>query len=194
MTMVEVLLPRPSAGDSFTGSDGSTFDVAGKVVAVVNNGWGSFEDLEEAFDRLLREGYGVKDVVHFKNNKHAAETNFGAPPEFLDEIAAVADAAISGLGNCGGCTAWTCDTACELTRRGVFSAGMVTGLYRMLAEFNVANTNKMPDQNIVFLSDGFEYTDKEQLEDAASFTLATLFGQPIAGRTSGTTTTVGAAR
>jgi hypothetical protein len=182
MSTVEVLLPRPAAWDAEqTGMSRKLFSVAGKTVAVVNNGWGSFDDLSKVFERILRDEYGVAEVLHYLNNRHAesAESSFGAPEWFLDEIAEKADAALSGLGNCGSCTAWSCETSVALEQRGVHSAALVTELFQTLAEFNVERTNKAPGHPIVVFEENFEYTDPEALEAQARQALRTLFGPGI---------------
>jgi hypothetical protein len=182
MTTVEVLLPRPAgfAGGG-EGESPRLYSVAGKTVAIVNNGWGSFDDLAKVFERILRDEYGVAEVIHHLNNRHAEspESSFGAPDWFLDEIARTADAALSGLGNCGSCTAWSCETSVALERRGVRSAALVTGLFETLAKFNVERTNKSPGHPIVVFEENFEYTNPEALEAQARQALHTLFGPGV---------------
>jgi hypothetical protein len=183
---VEVLLPRPNQSQNWQGS-GSRFSLAKKRVAIVNNGWGSADDLVMAFERILREQFDVADVLQFKANadQNGTSTNGetpgtggnGAPAAFVAEVVASADVAITMLGNCGGCTYWTCNTSAEFERQGIYSAAVVTGLFRSLAEFSLANTNKMPNHPLVVLSDHFEHTDPKALEDAAATTLRTLFGE-----------------
>jgi hypothetical protein len=175
---VEVIWPRKISAVEKVIGDRLPIAAAGRRVALINNGWGSFDDLSVVLERGLRDNYGVADVVHFLNNRHTAETSFGAPEEFLDEVAAASDVAISGLGNCGACTAWTCDASVALERRGLASVAMVTGLYRTLAEFSLAKTNRAPDHPLIVLSSDFEHTDTTTLEAAAASTLEAVFGRP----------------
>jgi hypothetical protein len=99
MPTVEVLLPKPRQR-VWSGSHASAA-VAGKTVAVVNNGWNSSDDFVVIVDRLLREEYGVTDVVHFRDPKRTKDGKAApmAPPEFLDEIANAAPVALTMLGN-----------------------------------------------------------------------------------------------
>jgi hypothetical protein len=58
----------------------------------------------------------------------------------------------------------------------VFAAAIVTARFRMLAEFTLANTEKVPDHPMVVLEETFEYVDDAQLEGAARTALRALFG------------------
>jgi hypothetical protein len=177
MATVEVRIPRPGTQSSeWRGSTG-TFAVSGKRVALVNNGWGSADDLVGVFEDILRAQYGAADVRHFRafGNREDNLNYDEDEAAFVDEIVEFGDVAISMLGNCGGCTAWTCNTSAELERRGLRSAALVTGLFKPLAEFTLAKTNKMPHHPLIVLSDHFEFTDREALEEAAATTLRTLY-------------------
>jgi hypothetical protein len=182
MSEIQVRLPLPRTQNSdWRGAHGS-YPVAGKRVAIVNDGWGSADDLAVVLERMLSQRYGVAHVEHFRANRnkdHDSErTSPQAQEAFVARVVASADAAIAMLGNCGGCTAWTCNTSAELRRRGVNSAAIVTGLFRPEAEFLLAKTNKMPEHPLIVLEDRFEFTDPMALEEAAVGMLQTLFGAP----------------
>ena len=91
MQKVEVILPRPSEQAVAWHGDDTLYDPRGKSIAILENGWGS----------SLRAGYGVLDVVHFRNPREdeAGNKSSAAPPEFLEGIVAVADFVVTGLGN-----------------------------------------------------------------------------------------------
>jgi hypothetical protein len=99
MSIIEVLLPRPQQR-AWSGGAG-TISVAGKTVAVVNNGWNSSDEFAIVLDRVLREDYGVANVLHFRDPKRTKDGKAApvAPPEWLDEIASAAPVALTMLGN-----------------------------------------------------------------------------------------------
>jgi Fe-S cluster biogenesis protein NfuA len=177
MATVEVFIPLPSTQSSEWSGTTATYSVADKRVALVNNGWGSADDMVIVFEQALRERYGVNNVTHFKRNEDRPEVGSVGDARFVEDIARSSDVAITMLGNCGGCTAWTCNISAELERHGVRSAAVVTGLFEPLAAFTLAKTNKMPSHPLVVLSDHFEHTDPEKIEAAAVATLRTLFGE-----------------
>jgi hypothetical protein len=70
-------------------------DLRGKVVGLLDNSKPNADTLEERFEQLLRERFGVAGVV--KRRKLTAQQ--GAPEDVLDELAAQSDFVISGLGD-----------------------------------------------------------------------------------------------
>ena len=70
-------------------------DLRGKVVGLLDNSKPNADKLEERFEELLRDKWGVAGVI--KRRKISAQQ--GAPNEILDELAAQADFVISGLGD-----------------------------------------------------------------------------------------------
>ena len=70
-------------------------DLRGKVVGLLDNSKPNADKLEERFEQLLKEKYGVAGVV--KRRKLTAQQ--GAPKAYLDELASQADFIISGLGD-----------------------------------------------------------------------------------------------
>jgi hypothetical protein len=70
-------------------------DLRGKVVGLLDNSKPNADKLEERFERLLRERFGVAGVV--RRRKITAQQ--GAPKPYLDELAAQADFILSGLGD-----------------------------------------------------------------------------------------------
>jgi hypothetical protein len=106
---VEVLLPVPrDAATAFAGV-GASRSVAGARVSIVNNGWGSSDDLAPVLERVLREEYGVAEVTHFRNLGRGAEIGSGrldpakqargASPAFVREVAHAGDVVLTMLGN-----------------------------------------------------------------------------------------------
>ena len=70
-------------------------DLRGKVVGLLDNSKPNADKLEERFEQLLRERFGVADVV--RRRKITAQQ--GAPKPYLDQLAAQADFILSGLGD-----------------------------------------------------------------------------------------------
>jgi hypothetical protein len=109
MSTVEVLLPRPKASAAVWSGAAGSRSIAGSRVAVINNGWGSSDDLAPVLERVLRSEYGVAEVVHFRNLGRGAEINSGrldprtqlrgASDDFVREVARTSDVALTMLGN-----------------------------------------------------------------------------------------------
>jgi len=70
-------------------------DLRGKVVGLLDNSKPNADKLEERFEQLLREKFGVAGVV--RRRKITAQQ--GAPKPYLDQLAAQADFILSGLGD-----------------------------------------------------------------------------------------------
>ena len=54
---------------------------------------------------------------------------------------------------------------------------MVTGRFRELSQFVLANQEKAPKHRLVVLEDNFEFSDPADLERSARIALAALFGK-----------------
>jgi hypothetical protein len=70
-------------------------DLRGKTVGLLDNSKPNADKLEERFEQLLRDRFGIGGVV--KRRKITAQQ--GAPKAYLDELAAQADFILSGLGD-----------------------------------------------------------------------------------------------
>ena len=70
-------------------------DLRGTVVGLLDNSKPNADKLEERFEQLLRERFGVAGVV--RRRKITAQQ--GAPKPYLDQLAAQADFILSGLGD-----------------------------------------------------------------------------------------------
>lgn len=69
-------------------------DLAGRTVAILNNGWTSMDRLADHLATALKNHYGVADIVHVPIPITSA-----ADPAVLDRVAQQADFAIVGLAN-----------------------------------------------------------------------------------------------
>ena len=70
-------------------------DLRGKVVGFLDNSKPNADKLAERFADLLKEKYGVANMV----TRRKLTAQQGAPKQYLDELASQADFVISGLGD-----------------------------------------------------------------------------------------------
>jgi hypothetical protein len=70
-------------------------DLRGKVVGLLDNSKPNADKLAERLAMLLKERYGVANVV----TRRKITAQQGAPKEYLDELASQADFILSGLGD-----------------------------------------------------------------------------------------------
>jgi hypothetical protein len=70
-------------------------DLRGKTIGLLDNSKPNMDKLAERFAELLKEKYGVANVI--VRRKLTAQQ--GAPKQYLDELASQADFVISGLGD-----------------------------------------------------------------------------------------------
>jgi hypothetical protein len=70
-------------------------DLRGKVVGLLDNSKPNADKLAERFATLLKERYGVANVI----TRRKITAQQGAPTEYLDELASQADFILSGLGD-----------------------------------------------------------------------------------------------
>jgi hypothetical protein len=70
-------------------------DLRGKVLGLLDNSKPNMDKLAERFAVLLKEKYGVANVI----TRRKLTAQQGAPKQYLDELASQADFVISGLGD-----------------------------------------------------------------------------------------------
>ncbi len=70
-------------------------DLRGKVLGLLDNSKPNMDKLAERFAVLLKEKYGVANVI----SRRKLTAQQGAPKQYLDELASQADFVISGLGD-----------------------------------------------------------------------------------------------
>src|SRR4051794_30196998 len=118
MANLEIYSPVPVAVDVRTAKPSAAFErdsLEGASVAIINNGWGSIEELATMLEKELRDTYGVANVQYFLN----PDKGHPAPESFIAEVVRRNSAAIVELGKCGACTAWSCDTSLRLEAAGI---------------------------------------------------------------------------
>ena len=70
-------------------------DLRGKVIGLLDNSKPNADKLAERFAQLLKERYGVANVI----TRRKLTAQQGAPKQYLDDLAAQADFVLSGLGD-----------------------------------------------------------------------------------------------
>ena len=70
-------------------------DLRGKVVGFLDNSKPNADKLAERFAELLKEIYGVANMI----TRRKLTAQQGAPKQYLDELASQADFVICGLGD-----------------------------------------------------------------------------------------------
>ena len=70
-------------------------DLRGKVVGLLDNSKPNADKLEERFAELLKERFGVANVI----TRRKISAQQGAPEPYLNELAAQADFVLCGLGD-----------------------------------------------------------------------------------------------
>ena len=70
-------------------------ELRGKVVGFLDNSKPNADKLAERFGELLKEKYGVANMI----TRRKLTAQQGAPKEYLDELGSQADFVISGLGD-----------------------------------------------------------------------------------------------
>jgi len=158
--------PRPS-------SERVAERIRGQEVVIVNNGWGSFDELALVIETHLRDQYKVSEVRHYQNGEKVR----AASDEELDIMAQNADGYVVGLGNCGGCSAWSVKTSLELEKRGVLGGVVVTSDYVSFVRFAIESSDS-PEHSLVILPGDFDATFRSQMDEAATTILTSLFGAP----------------
>jgi len=177
--VVPVPLPVEAAGATSDGPRISSLE--GQVVGIVNNNWGAMDHLSRFIETELRQGYGVADVIEFRNGHTAGATSPptfrlssstrsprrlpGPSPGSATEVAArrgvVTPAPSSSGGACGGV--------------------VVTSVFQKLAEYSLKVTERLPDHPLVVLpaDKNLEYATEEELRAAARQTVRAIFGEPV---------------
>jgi hypothetical protein len=176
MPLVQIYAPAPQAADDTAARvtyDGSS--LKGATVAVINNGWGSIAELTTFLEKQLLDNYGVSEVRFFKN----PDKGHPAPESFIAEVSQAATVAITGLGRCGACTGWTCDTSVRLAKAGAQAGIVITKPFEKLAHYCTGSAGA-PEHPVVVLPVDFEYSDTDHLRGAAQQTVTELFGGPRA--------------
>jgi hypothetical protein len=70
-------------------------DLRGKVVGLLDNSKPNADKLEERFAELLKQRFGVANVM----TRRKISAQQGAPEQYLNELAAQADFVLCGLGD-----------------------------------------------------------------------------------------------
>jgi hypothetical protein len=90
---MEILIPTSvSRGAAQTAV--KAYQLKGKRVGIVSNGWVSMEAIGGQMSRVLKEKYGVAEITHY-----GVHINKPITEETLRQVASECDAAIVGIAN-----------------------------------------------------------------------------------------------
>jgi hypothetical protein len=93
-------------------------DLSGATVGLLENGKQNARLFLEEVAAMLRDAYGIADVkLRHKEVFSAAE-----PPEIIDEISAACDVVVTGVGDCGSCSAAAIADGVQFERHGTPAA------------------------------------------------------------------------
>ncbi len=90
---MEILVPT-SAPRLTAAAAAKSFELAGKRVAIVSNGWASMDTITSRLVERLKERHGVADV-----KLYSVHINKPITSDTLEDIAGECDAAIVGIAN-----------------------------------------------------------------------------------------------
>lgn len=91
---VEILLPTAEAGVGARKPAPRIPSLRGKTVGFIDNGWRCLAITYDEYTKMLKEQEGVARVIHKKKVASSPVSK-----EAFEELAAQADAVITGLGN-----------------------------------------------------------------------------------------------
>jgi hypothetical protein len=97
----------------------STLD---RTVFGIREFWAGFDRYTAAFEQLLRAQFELLDVKRADGMQPRSGSVLARWEQFTRDV----DAAIVGLGGCGGCAPWAAMDSCELEGRGVATVTLVT--------------------------------------------------------------------
>ena len=95
MTRIRVLNPVGEVRQEALAAPPLPASLTGLTVGFIDNTKHNFDRLADAFGALLRERYGVKEVVR----RRKANAASGAPPEVLAELSKACDLVFAGSGD-----------------------------------------------------------------------------------------------
>ena len=92
MTRIRVLSPVGEVRQEHFVVPSLPSDWQGRVVGIIDNTKHNFDRLAEGLGTLLREGHGVREVVH----RRKGNASTPAPPELIAEMAKECDVVFTG--------------------------------------------------------------------------------------------------
>ncbi|HZP75941.1 MAG TPA: hypothetical protein VFB45_07370 [Pseudolabrys sp.] len=115
-----VLLPTGAAQTGAIATAPRPASLAGKRVALLDNGKEFSDVVLDALAKTLERDFGVTNIKFWRKGFPAK----GAP--FIAEMAAESDVAISGVGHCGSSSPWSVIDAVNLEKAGVPAVALIS--------------------------------------------------------------------
>ncbi len=166
MGITTVLVPTPSpATGGIAQASGGIGDLAGKVVGFrLDELWRSWDWVADEWSRVLRD-LGAEVVTWRASVDRVGDAAVRQAAE-LDDFARGVDLAVSGLGNCGSCTAWTMWDAASVEATGTPTVAVVTASFEGFARM-VAASKRASEMPLVVLPHPFDTRPESEVRQVA---------------------------
>ena len=152
-------------------------DLKGLTVGLVDYGrWRTFGVVLQHYSGMLKEHYGVGEVIYLNSEKEAMELGISRE-ESVQQLATKCNAVILGLGR-GSCTSGLVLNSIEFEKRGIPAVTFVTDWFQSMAE-KVSKGAGLPDARLVAVPHPFDGLPEAEAMEIADKVL----GQAIAAIT-----------
>lgn len=179
MAMVMVYLPDSAPGPESVVLAASPASLAGKRIAVLDNGKPNAATVMKRAAETLAARTGAEVSLVTKKGPQGLSANAAIPmaPDIMERLLAEADVVITGAADCGSCTAYSVTDAIELEKAGKPAVVVTTTKFQPIAETLSASFG-LPETRKLVLPHPIGGTDEPTLHewaDAAADRLISLF-------------------
>jgi hypothetical protein len=177
-SMVRVYLPVSEPGPPAVTRAPSPSTLAGLRVGLLDNGKPNAATVLTLLGARLAERTGADVALLTKKHGRSANAAIPMAPDIQDRLQAEADIVITGLADCGSCTAYSVHDAIELERVGIPAVVVTTTQFEPVATTLSANLG-LADTRRLVLPHPLGGTDEPTLRnwtDAAIDALIAAFG------------------
>lgn len=148
--MTQIYLPDSAPGPEMSALAPSPASLAGKRIAVLDNGKPNAGVVMTRAAETLASRAGAEISLVTKKGPQGRSANAAEPMarDILDRLLAEADVVVTGAADCGSCTAYSVQDAIELERAGVPTIVVTTTMFEPVAKtlsanFGLANTRRL---------------------------------------------------
>lgn len=177
--MVMVYLPDSAPGPEMSTLAPSPASLAGKRIAVLDNGKPNAGVVMERAAATLAARTGAAVTLVTKKGPQGLSANAAIPmaPDIFDRLLAEADVVITGAADCGSCTAYSVHDAIELEKAGKPAVVVTTTKFEPIAvtlsaSFGLADVRKLVLPHPI---GGTDEATLREWADAAADRLISLF-------------------
>lgn len=176
---MKVYLPTSEAGPDVVRRAPSPASLAGKRIAVLDNGKPNAGTVMVRAAETLAARTGAEVSLVTKKGPQGRSANAAIPvaDDIFERLLAEADVVITGAADCGSCTAYSVHDAIQLEKAGTPAVVVTTTKFEPIA-VTLSDTQGMPDTRRLVLPHPIGGTDEPTLHawaDAAADTLISLF-------------------